>query len=34
MSERQQTEILLKNIPARILHIVIVLMCELTEYDN
>ena len=34
MSERQQAEILLKNIPEQNLHIVIALMRELTEYDN
>ena len=34
MSERQQAEILLENIPERNLHIVIALMRELTEYED
>jgi len=34
MSERQQAEILLNNIPQQNLHIVIALMRELTEYDD
>ena len=34
MSERQQAEILLKNIPEQNLHIVIALMRELTGYDD
>ena len=34
MSERQQAEILLENIPEKSLHIVIALMRELTEYDD
>lgn len=34
MSERQQAEILLKNIPERNLHIVIALMRELTGYED
>jgi len=34
MSERQQAEMLLENIPEQNLHIVIALMRELTEYDD
>ena len=34
MSERQQAELLLNNIPDQSLHIVIALMRELTEYDD
>ena len=34
MSERQQAELLLENIPEQSLHIVIALMRELTEYDD
>ena len=34
MSERQQAEMLLDNIPEKSLHIVIALMRELTEYDD
>ena len=34
MSERQQAEILLKNIPEQKLHIVIALMRELTDYED
>ena len=34
MTERQQAEILLKNIPERNLHIVIAHMRELTEYED
>ncbi len=34
MSERQEAELLLNNIPERNLHIVIALMRELTEYDD
>ena len=34
MSERQQAEMLLENIPERNLHIVIALMRELTEYED
>ncbi|MBR5344498.1 MAG: hypothetical protein IK127_01560 [Clostridia bacterium] len=34
MSERQQAELLLRNIPERNLHIVIALMRELTEYED
>jgi hypothetical protein len=34
MSERQQAEMLLNNIPEQNLHIVIALMRELTEYDD
>ncbi len=34
MSERQQAELLLKNIPEQNLHIVIALMRELTEYED
>lgn len=34
MSEREQAELLLDNIPERNLHIVIALMRELTEYDD
>lgn len=34
MSERQQAEILLKNIPERNLHIVIALMRELMGYED
>ena len=34
MSERQEAEILLDIIPEQNLHIVIVLMRELTEYEN
>ena len=34
MSERQQAEILLENIPEESLHIVIALMKELTEYED
>ena len=34
MSERQQAEILLNNIPEQNLHIVIALMRELTGYDD
>ncbi len=34
MSERQQAELLLKNVPERNLHIVIALMRELTDYND
>ena len=34
MSERQQAEMLLDNIPEQNLHIVIALMRELTEYED
>ena len=34
MSERQQAELLLSNIPERNLHIVIALMRELAEYED
>ena len=34
MSERQQAELLLRNIPERNLHIVIALMRELTDYED
>ena len=34
MSERQQAEMLLDNIPEKNLHIVIALMRELTEYED
>ena len=34
MSERQQAEMLLRNIPEHNLHIVIALMRELTEYED
>ena len=34
MSERQQAELLLNNIPERNLHIVIALMRELTDYED
>ena len=34
MSERQQAEMLLENIPDGSLHIVIALMRELTEYED
>ena len=34
MSERQQAEMLLDNIPEQSLHIVIALMRELTEYED
>ena len=34
VSERQQAEMLLENIPEQNLHIVIALMRELTEYDD
>ncbi len=34
MSERQQAEMLLDNIPEKSLHIVIALMRELTEYED
>jgi hypothetical protein len=34
LSERQQAEMLLDNIPEQSLHIVIALMRELTEYED
>ena len=34
MSEKEQAEMLLNNIPERNLHIVIALMRELTEYED
>ena len=34
MSERQQAQLLLDNIPEQNLHIIIALMRELTEYDD
>ena len=34
MSERQQAEMLLNNIPEQSLHIVIALLRELTEYED
>ncbi|MBR5111594.1 MAG: hypothetical protein IK099_15555 [Clostridia bacterium] len=34
MSERQQAQILLDNIPEQNLHIVIALMRELTDYED
>ena len=34
MSERQQAELLLENVPEKNLHIVIALLRELSEYDD
>lgn len=34
MSERQQAQMLLDNIPEKSLHIIIALMRELTEYED
>ena len=34
MSERQQAEMLLNNVPEKNLHIVIALLRELTEYND